>query len=306
LSREAQQYERLLAGAGLPELNVQSADSVQLGRERIENCGIVLGEPPLVAQVLDVATRLEWVQSCWAGVDALCQPGLRQDYTLTGVDGQFGALISEYVTGYLFALERGFFAMRDNQAKQEWLPLDYRRPHEVTVGIAGLGSIGRHLAGALAGFGFRVTGMNTSGEPCENVEKVYPSAAPGDFFRELDYLVITLPATVETRHFLNAQTLDQMRSSSVVINVGRGSVVDETALLHALRNKALRAAVLDVFETEPLPPGHPFWAMSNVFITPHVAAVSFPKDIVEVFKSNYLRYLNQQSLRQVVNFSRGY
>ena len=306
LSREAEQYQRLIAEADLPGLRVQSTDSASIGAGLVGDCEIILGEPVLVSQVLEAATQLKWVQSCWAGVDALCRPGLRQDYLLTGVTGQFGQLISEYVTGYLFALERGFFDMRDNQMQQRWLPRLYRRPGEVTVGIVGLGSIGLRLAAVLSGLGFRVIGMNTSGEACENVEQVYSPDDSDEFYHAVDYLVITLPSTPRTRHFLNQETLRKLRPSSVVINVGRGSVVDANSLIQALQNNRLRAAVLDVFETEPLPVNSPLWQMPNVYITPHVAAVSFPKDIVDVFKDNYLRYLNKQSLQHIVNFDRGY
>lgn len=306
LSREAEQYECLIAAAGLPDLQVQASGRVESAFAMAGDCEIVLGEPPMVCQILDNANQLKWVQSCWAGVDSLCRPGLQRDYVLTGVEGKFGHLISEYVTGYVFALERGFFAMRANQQQQRWQPPPYRRAQELTVGIVGLGSIGQHLAGVLAGFGFHVTGMNTSGQPCEAVEKVYTLEDSDEFFGAVDYLVITLPSTARTRHFLNAETIGKLRSDSIVINVGRGSVIDENALINALQKGEIRAAVLDVFETEPLPPESPLWAMPNVYVTPHVSAVSFPQDIVEVFKQNYLRYLNNESLQHVVDFERGY
>lgn len=306
LSPEAEQYQRLIAASGLPGLEVQAASNVADAKAMLADSEIILGEPRLVSRVLDAATRLQWVQSCWAGVDDLCQPGLRRDYLLTGITGHFGALISEYVSGYIFALERGFFEMRENQLKQCWQPLPYRRPRDLTVGIVGLGSIGQHLAGVLAGLGFHVTGMNTSGQPIEHVAQVFTQASADDFFAGVDYLVITLPATPKTRHFLNAEVLRKLKPSSVIINVGRGSVIDENALILALQRAGIRAAVLDVFETEPLPPQSPLWRMPNVYVTPHVSAISFPEDIVEEFKQNYSRYLNHEKLNHVVNFDRGY
>lgn len=300
------EYQRLIAAAGLPDLHVQAASSVASGAAMVRDCEIVLGEPTLVSQVLDAAKQLQWVQSCWAGVESLCLPDMRSDYLLTGVEGKFGHLISEYISGYLFALERGFFAMRANQLQQCWQPLPHRRTQELTVGIVGLGSIGQHLAGVLAGFGFRVTGMNTTGQPCEDVEQVYALENCDEFFGAVDYLVITLPSTPQTRHFLNTETLRKLPPDSVIMNVGRGSVIDENALINALQKGEIRAAVLDVFETEPLPPQSPLWAMPNVYVTPHVSALSFPQDVVEVFKQNYLRYLNNESLQHVVDFERGY
>lgn len=306
LSQVAEQYSRLISAAKLPGLQVQLASNVATGKALIGDCEILLGEPQMVSEVIASATQLKWMQSCWAGVDSLCKPKLRKDYLLTGVTGQFGQLISEYVTGYLIALERDFFKMRDNQAHKRWQPIAYRPLKDVTVGIVGLGSIGQHLAGTLAGLGFRITGMNTSGNPRPNVEKVYTPEHSDEFYGGLDYLVITLPSTPQTRHFLNAETLARLQTSCVVINVGRGSVVDQDALICALQNDEVRAAVLDVFEKEPLPIDSPLWSMSNVYLTPHVAAVSFPEDIVAVFKENYLRYLGNQSLLHVVDFDKGY
>lgn len=306
LSSEADQYERLIVAAGLPDLHIQASSSVASAVGMAGDCEIILGEPQLVSQVLASANQLRWVQSCWAGVDALCQPGLRRDYLLTGVGGQFGRLISEYITGYLFALERGFFEMRANQLERNWQPLAHRRPRDLTVGIIGLGSIGQHLAKMVSAFGFRISGMNTSGKPCPHVDQVYTQSHSDEFFADADYVVVTLPATPQTRHFINAKVLQSMQSSAVLMNVGRGSVVDENALIQALQQSEIRAAVLDVFETEPLPAQSPLWSMPNVYVTPHVSAMSFPEDIVAVFKQNYRRYLNNESLPHVVDFERGY
>ena len=306
LSSEADQYQRLIAAARLPDLHMQVSDSAASAADVVADCEIILGEPQLVSQVLAAANRLRWVQSCWAGVDSLCQPGLRRDYLLTGVGGQFGRLISEYITSYLFALERGFFEMRANQLERNWQPLSHRRPRDLTVGIIGLGSIGQHLAKMVSAFGFRITGMNTSGKPCPHVAQVYTQSHSDEFFAGADYVVVTLPATPQTKHFINARALQSMRSSAVLMNVGRGSVVDEAALIQALQENKIRAAVLDVFETEPLPSQSPLWGMPNVYVTPHVSAMSFPEDIVEVFKQNYLRYLSNESLPHVVDFERGY
>ncbi len=203
-------------------------------------------------------------------------------------------------------LPRSFFEMRANQLEQNWKPLLYRRPCDLTVGIIGLGSIGQRLAKVVAGFGFRVSGMNTSGAPCEFVDQVYTLSGSDEFFADVDYLVVTLPATPQTRHFIDAKVLQRMRPSCVIMNVGRGGVLDEGALIRALQQNELRAAVLDVFETEPLPPQSPLWSIPNVYVTPHVSAVGFPEDIVEVFKQNYWCYLENKSLQHVVDFERGY
>lgn len=306
LSRDAQRYARLIKAQGLPDLDIQACREISSAKNLVADRDIILGEPPMVSQVLNAAGQLKWVQSCWAGVDSLCKPGLKRDYILTGVTGQFGNLISEYIIGYVFALERQFFQMHANQLEKQWKPLPYRRPQQLTMGIVGLGSIGKHLAKVAAGFGFRVSGLSRSGTACESVEKVYTNEQQDVFLADVDYVVVTLPATQLTHHMVNQSFLGRMKSSAILMNVGRGSVVDEQALIQSLQQSEIRAAVLDVFETEPLPQDSPLWTLPNVYITPHVSAESFPEDIVGVFQRNYQRFLESKELYDIVGFERGY
>jgi len=306
LAQDAADYVSLVQAAGLPELEVVAANSHDKAMPLVANCNIILGEPPLIDTVLASANRLEWVQSSWAGVDRLCQSGLRQDYVLTGVKGIFGALISEYVLTYLFALERRLFDVRASQMQKHWQPSRYRLAKDMTVGIIGLGSIGRHVARAAGCFGLRVTGLNRSGKPVEHVEKVYTGENLAEFLVEIDYLVLTLPDTPETHHFMNAETLAMMKTSAVLINVGRGGIVNECDLVAALQQGHIGAAVLDVFAAEPLPPDSPLWDLPNVYVTPHCAAASFPEDVVGIFVENYGRFIRGGSLLHVIDFYRGY
>lgn len=306
LAADAAKYTALIEAAGLQQLEVSSAGDAGSARSRVAGCNIILGDPPLVTEVLPYADRLEWVQSSWAGVDHLCRAGLRRDYVLTNAKGMFGPLISEYVMTYVFALERQLFRMRSNQMKQHWRPLPYRPAKDIRLGIVGLGSIGRYLARTARHFGMHVTGLNRSGEPCDEVEKVYTANDIGGFLSGLDYVVLTLPATPQTLHFINADILKLMKPSTVLINVGRGNSINETDLVAALRGGIISGAVLDVFEKEPLSRESPLWLLPNVFITPHTAAISFPDDIARVFIDNYQRLLRKESLLHVVDFESGY
>lgn len=306
LAQDATAYTPLVEAAGLGQLEIVAATRQGKALALVADCNIILGEPPLIAAVLASANRLEWVQSSWAGVDRLCRAELRRDYVLTGVKDIFGALISEYVMTYLFALERRIFTMRTNQLQKRWQPRPYRLAKDITVGIIGLGSIGRHVARTARGFGIRVTGLNRSGRPCDGVEEVYSRENLSQFLAEPDYLVLTLPDTPQTRHFINADVLAMMKSSVVLINVGRGSVINETDLVTALQQGQIGAAVLDVFETEPLPEDSPLWHLPNVYVTPHFAAVSFPQDVVNIFVENYHRFSQQESLLHQIDFERGY
>lgn len=306
LSIDANKYHALIKACSPDQLEIVTATDIESAKALIAGCNIVLGDPPLLGKVLALAKRLEWVQSSWAGVDQLCRPGLRRDYILTGAKGIFGPLISEYVMTYLFALERRVFGMRSNQLEKRWKPLSYRPSQEITLGIVGLGSIGRHLAGTARHFGIRVVGLNRSGTACDDVEKVYTADDLAGFFEEPDYVVLTLPDTPRSRRFINADTIRMMKPSTVLMNVGRGSLIDEVDLVSALRENVIGGAVLDVFASEPLSQDSPLWHLPNVYVTPHNAATSFPADIVGIFIDNYDRFLRQEALQHVVDFDLGY
>lgn len=306
LSADAAKYAVLLKAADLPQLEIRKAGDIESAKKLVAGCNIVLGDPPLVSDVLASADQLEWVQSSWAGVDHLCRDGSRWNYILTSAKGMFGSLICEYVMTYVFALERRLFAMRENQLEQRWQPLSYRPASKINLGIVGLGSIGRQVALTARHFGMRVTGINRSGKPCDAVEKVYTADDLSSFFAELDYVVLTLPATRQTRHFIRADVLGLMKPSAVLINIGRGNSVKEADLFDALDNGIIGGAVLDVFEDEPLARKSPLWKLPNVYITPHTAAVSFPDDVAGIFVENYHRFLRQEPLLHSVDFELGY
>ena len=306
LAADAAKYTALIKAADLQELEIRSTGDVVSAQALVDGCNIILGDPLLVSEVLESARQLEWVQSSWAGVDHLCQQGLRRDYVLTGAKGIFGPLISEYVMTYLFALERQVFTMRSNQLEKCWQPLFYRPAKEITLGIIGLGSIGRHLAATARHFGMRVIGLNRSGAACDDVEKVYTVDDLAGFLETPDYVVLTLPDTPHTQHFINADALGMMKPSSVLMNVGRGKLINEADLVAALNNGIIGGAVLDVFANEPLDRDNPLWQLPNVFVTPHNAATTFPEDIVDIFVTNYGRFLHQETLQHIVDFDLGY
>jgi len=306
LTEDSQKYTALIKAADLPRLRILAASNTEEATDLLSSCNIFLGEPPLLAKILDSANHLDWVQSSWAGIDALCQPGLRRDYALTGVKGIFGPLISEYVLAYIFALERSIFDMRANQLAKNWQPISFRLSRDISLGIVGLGSIGQHVAQTARHFGIRVTGMNRSGNACDGVEEVFTKEKLAEFLDEPDYVLITLPDTPRTKHLVNADFLRMMKSSAVLMNVGRGNVVSEADLASALDKGEIAASVLDVFETEPLPLDSPLWSMPNVYITPHYSAASFPEDVVRIFSKNYQRFLQKESLLHLIDFDRGY
>ncbi len=306
LAADAEKYDCLVRAADLKQLQVRSAPDPESARAKVDDANIVLGEPLLISEILANAGCLQWVQSSWAGVDRLCHPELRRDYLLTGLKDVFGPMITEYVMAYLFALERRVFEMQANQLEKRWQPLSYRPAGDIVLGIIGLGSIGQHLARTARHFGLRVIGLNRSGRACAEVEEVFTSGTIAEFLAQPDYVVVTLPDTPQTLHMINARTLGMMKSSAVLINVGRGGVVYEADLTKALQQGIIGGAVLDVFDAEPLPPDNPLWHLPNVYITPHFAAESCPEAVVKVFVENYQRFLRQESLLHRIDFERGY
>jgi phosphoglycerate dehydrogenase-like enzyme len=274
--------------------------------ERLEGpFPVILGAPDRVAAFLENGRPVDWVQSTWAGVSPLLDSG-RRDYLLTGVRGVFGPQVSEFVMGYLLAHELKLLERLGCQAKKKWWSEPGDGLRDKTLAVLGTGSIGQHLAGTAAHFGLRVTGLNRSGNSTAGFHRVYPVEELEAFLGGADYLVCTLPQTPRTESLLDETAFRAVKPGCYLVNVGRGSVIDEAALLAALADGRLSGAVLDVFREEPLPADHPFWHAPGVLVTAHVAAKSRPQDIANIFIENYRRFLQGDELAHRIDFDRGY
>lgn len=308
LSREADEYIKLIRQAGLPELG-------GITSRLTEDCDIVLGEPRIIREHLPQLPNVKWIQSIYAGVEALMDPSLRRDYILTNARGVFGELMSEYVFGYLLAHEKRIFKRRDSQQARKWDRAGSGLLRGKTLGLLGVGSIGAHLAGTAKHFGMTVWGYTRGSETSRQVDRYFhPSPLPSpegrggivEFAKGLDYLVVVLPRTHETNKIVDAKLLDALPSHAILINVGRGNAVDEFALVEALEQGKVAGAVLDVTEKEPLPEDHPFWTTPNLYLTFHTSAISYPADITKLFVENYRLYIEDKPLKYQVDFERGY
>lgn len=305
LSPDVDEYLPLLRELADSGARVQAADSARKARDVYTGEAVVLGQPDLVAAALEGMPQLRWVQSTWAGVAPLL--GLqRRDFLLTGVRGVFGPQMAEYVFGNLLAIELKFEERRGRQRRREWWSARSGVLQGRRLGIMGTGSIGRHIAVTGQAFGLRVTGYSRGGAPVDGFDRVFASGALAEFLTEPDYLVCVLPDTPETRRLLNEDRLRALRPDCVLVNVGRGSLLDEAALAAALRRGALRGAVLDVFRDEPLPADSPLWDAPGLVLTAHVAAHSRPADIACLFVANYNRYVAGKPLHDLIDFQRGY
>ncbi|MGE0041484.1 MAG: D-2-hydroxyacid dehydrogenase [Vicinamibacterales bacterium] len=306
LTKHPDEYRRLVDAANLPGLEVVAAAEVADGIARAGGSNILLGDPTRVREALPHLPALEWVQLTWAGVEPMLDPSLRRDYVLTNIRGVFGPLMSEYVFGYLLAHERRILERHEAQRACRWgatLPGTLRGK---TLGLAGVGSIGAHVAATARHFGMTVRGYTRASEDCPHVDRYYHGPEKAAFADGLDYLVAVLPNTPGTRHIIDAGMIDALPPHALVVNAGRADTLDHAALVSALDAGRLAGAVLDVFEEEPLPADHPLWRTPGVLLTGHTAALSFPHDIVGVFAENYRRFERGEPLRHQVDFERGY
>jgi len=297
LASNADEYAGLIESAHLPDLKIASPS---------EDGDIVLGEPRMIRDALPRLSSPRWIQSIYAGVESLMDASLRRDYTLTNARGVFGELMSEYVFGYLLAHEKKIFARFDAQQSNRWDRFESGWLRGKTLGLLGVGSIGGHLAGVAKAFGMQVWGFTRGSETSKQVDKYFHGEDLLAFASGSDYLVTVLPRTGDTDKIVNADVFNAMPERAIFVNVGRGNAVDESALVDALDGGRLAAAVLDVFDQEPLPEDHPFWGTPNLYMTFHTSAISYPEDLTKLFFENYALFLQGQPLKHVVDFERGY
>jgi phosphoglycerate dehydrogenase-like enzyme len=233
-------------------------------------------------------------------------PAQRRDYILTNARGVFGELMSEYVFGYMLAHEKGIFERFKAQQARKWDRFESGLLRGKTLGLLGVGSIGAHLAGTATHFGMTVWGYTRGSESNGQVDRYFHGDDLLKFAQGLDYLAVILPRTKDTDKIVNADLLDALPLHAILINVGRGNAVDESALVEALEQEKIAGAVLDVTEQEPLPENHPFWTTKNLLLTFHTSALSYPEDITRLFIENYRLYIEGKLLKYEVDFERGY
>ncbi|MBL8079309.1 MAG: D-2-hydroxyacid dehydrogenase [Anaerolineales bacterium] len=298
LSDLAEQYRAVIEKENLPDLTIESTPG--------PDTDILLGNPHLMKNILASLPALSWVQSTSAGVELLMDSSLRRDYVLTNARDVFGRLMSEYIFGYLLAHERQIFQRFADQQAKRWNDENTGVLYGKTIGLLGVGSIGAEVAKTAKFFNMTVRGYTQKSEMSADVDHYFHGNDLLKFANGLDYLVSILPNTKETRKIVNADVLNALPTHALFISVGRGSAVDESALLNALTQNKIAGAVLDVFEKEPLPQDHPFWTTPNLLMTFHTSAPSLPEDIAKLFIENYKLFNQGKPLKFQVDFEKGY
>ena len=257
--------------ARFPELNVNLVDHHSKVGPHIAAADALLTFAPMLSDnVLQAAARLKWVQALGTGVDNLVdRPCLRKDVIVTNVHGIHGPPVSEAAIAAMLALARNLPRAVRLQDKRQWQRFPAQLLHDKTVGIFGIGAIAEALAPKCKVFGMRVIGISSAPRALPGFDRMHPSAELARLAGEFDFFVLLTPLTERTRNCIDAKVFAAMKPTSFFINLARGGVVDEAALLAALRGGRIAGAALDVFNEEPLPGDHPFWAMDNVIITTH-------------------------------------
>lgn len=263
--------------------------------------------------------NLKWCQSTYAGVDPLFRA--KQDltlfplpFTLTRFAGVFGPPIAEWCLAQIISHERKFDLMRRDQSKKEWVGsqevLEYRYLSDLTLSILGAGDIGLCIARVAKAFGMKVVGYSTrpkADEPAldESVTDLTTALQAGD------YIVSVLPSTTATRNLLSLEAFQVANQSNggkspVFVNAGRGDVTDASTIVAALDQNHISAAILDVFEQEPLPPSNPLWTHPKVTVSPHVSGLTRGQDVPNLVVDQYQRYVSGQPLQYVVDWNKCY
>jgi len=286
-------------------ITIKACTSAEQALVEYTDESVVFGNPDMIAEILPKMSTVDWIQSSWAGVTCLTALD-RRDYVLTGIKDVFGPQMSEYVIGYLLAHELKVLQRMKQQREHNWFKSRSGTLEGKRLGIMGTGTIGQHIAKTANYFGATVTGLSRSGAHAPGFEKVMQVGQLHDFLEKTDYLVSTLPQTTDTNNLLDAAALAKLPAHAYFINVGRSNVVDDGALIDALRNDRLAGAALDVFDKEPIPQHSPLWDTPNLSITAHIAAISHPSLIVPIFIENYRRYIKEQPLKYVIDFDAGY
>lgn len=282
------------------------------GAEVILYSALAGGTPPFSDVWPHTGAGLRWVHSFEAGVDRLLTPELRaSEVTVTNAAGVYAPPLGEFaVLGVLFFYKRVRRLLRA-QAAEKWDQHEVDALAGKVLGVVGYGGVGRACAAACRKLGMRVWALRRHPERRERgVEKTFGPDGLHPMLAGCDVLLAAAPLTPETHHMLDAAAFTAMKAGGLVINVGRGPVIDEAALVAALRSGQVAGAALDVFEREPLAAGHPFWKMENVLLSPHCTDRTLDPWWIEVgmacFRDNFRRYRAGKPLLNVVDKAAGY
>ena len=244
--------------------------------------------------VLEKGAKLKWIQALGTGVDGIVdRPPFRDGVLVTNMHGLHGDSVPEAAVMLMLALARDLPRAMRNRNVRKWERYPSRLLKGKSVGILGVGAIAKSLAPKCKSFGMKVIGISSAVRGVPGFDRVVHRDELESTASEVDFLVLLTPYTPETHGIVGAKVLGAMRPGAYLVNLARGGIVDEEALLAALRGKRLAGAALDVFATEPLPDDHPFWSMDNVIVTPHLGGFhdQYAEEALPAVVENFRKFL---------------
>jgi phosphoglycerate dehydrogenase-like enzyme len=292
-------------------VDIQAGSDLEFLKAHAPNADVLLNAGPegnLLQAVFPFAKKVRWVHTLSAGVDKLLFPELVESpVPLTNGRGAFKDGLAEFVIAAMLFFAKDLRRLVRNQAASRWEHFDVDFLRGQVLGVVGYGEIGRESARLARALGMQVVATSRRGANSSDAQ-VYPLEQLREMLSVCDYVLLATPLTPETKGMIGEAELKAMKRSAVIVNVGRGPVIVEAALIAALEQKRIRGAALDVFEREPLPEGHAFYRLDNVLLSPHSAdhTVGWEQLAMQIFLENFERFRNGLPLANVVDKKAGY
>ncbi|MGE7603627.1 D-2-hydroxyacid dehydrogenase [Peribacillus sp. NPDC097675] len=298
----------------IPDWNIITGKDPAIWRNHIHDAEIIVGWKTEMNKLIESEkiNNLKWIQTWSAGVNALPLDTLEKaNVQVTTANGVHAYPISETIFALLLAFTRKIDTYVKQQQKKIWHHAQMKEEiHNKTIGIIGVGKIGKETAKIAKAFGMTVLGIRHSGRSEEFVDEMFTQSQLEDFLPRCDYVIVTLPLTSKTRYMFGTNEFNLMKPSAFFLNIGRGSIVIQHELIQALEDQQIAGAGLDVFETEPLPANSPLWQMDNVIITPHTSGNTEFYDqrlIEDIFIPNLENHLlGKKPEINLLNYKKGY
>ena len=301
LEQRAEEYKKALSPK-FPDMVIHAAtQEAQVGKF-IEQADILM-TIRVSDDLIKKASKLKWVHAMTTGVDYIVKlPSLKKEVILTSTRGIHGPQVSEMAFLLMLALNRNFPEVVRNQDKGVWERWPGKLLWRKKVGILGVGVIGEEIARKAKAFGMEVFGIDIIKRKLDCIDVFYGPEDIVKVAKDLDYLVIVAPNTPETEKIVDSKVLSAMKPTAFLLNLGRGELVDEEALIRVLKSGKIAGAGLDTYLQEPLPKGHPFWGMKNVIVSPHVAGMSdiYVEQALTIFEENLRRFIKGEK-RNLIN-----
>jgi D-2-hydroxyacid dehydrogenase (NADP+) len=301
LEQRAEEYKKALSPKFPAMVIYATTQEAQVGKF-IEQADILM-TIRVSDDLIKKASKLKWVHAMTTGVDYIVKlPSLKKEVILTSTRGIHGPQVSEMAFLLMLALNRNFPEVVRNQDKGVWERWPGKLLWRKKVGILGVGVIGEEIARKAKAFGMEVFGIDIIKRKLDCIDAFYGPEDIVKVAKDLDYLVIVAPNTPETEKIVDSKVLSAMKPTAFLLNLGRGELVDEEALIRVLKSGKIAGAGLDTYLQEPLPKGHPFWGMKNVIVSPHVAGMSdiYVEQVLTIFEENLRRFIKGEK-RNLIN-----